>query len=103
MNCKCLKSALTGMVFLLLCGAAHAQSITVNTKQDLDINRAKIDSLDNPIITILGERERIVRAIGVYKAKNNIPPLQAARFKEVLDKSIAKGSKEGLPADLLLS
>ena len=99
MNCKCLKSALTGMVFLLLCGAAHAQSITVNTKQDLDINRAKIDSLDNRIITILGERERIVRAIGVYKAKNNIPPLQAARFKEVLDNSIAKGSKEDLPAE----
>lgn len=47
---------------------------------------------------LIGERERAVKEIGVYKAKNNIPPLQAARFKQVLEKSIIAGKKEGLSA-----
>lgn len=47
---------------------------------------------------VIGERERVVREIGLYKAKNNIPSLQADRFKQVLEKSIAAGQKEGLSA-----
>jgi len=48
----------------------QAQQMTVNTKQDLDAGRVKIDSLDNLLMKVLGERERIAQAIGVYKAKN---------------------------------
>lgn len=64
----------------------------------LQINRKKIDSLDKKLMELIGERERAVKEIGVYKAKNNIPPLQAARFKQVLEKSIIAGEKEGLSA-----
>ena len=78
-----------------------AQTMTVNTKQDLDAGRAKIDSLDNLLMKVLGERERIAQAIGVYKAKNHIPPLAEARFKEVLNKSIEAGKKEGLSAEFI--
>ena len=78
-----------------------AQQMSVNTKQDLDAGRAKIDSLDNLLMKVLGERERIAEAIGVYKAKNHIPPLAEARFKEVLNKSIEAGKKEGLSAEFI--
>ena len=92
-------------IFLLSFGTAHAQSkpsgLTINTKQDLDANRVKIDSLDNQLIKVLGERERIVKEIGIYKAKNNIPPLQEARFKQVVEKGITAGNKEGLSPEFI--
>ena len=69
-----------------------------NTPNMLQIGRKKIDSLDKKLIGLIGERERVVKEIGIYKAKNNIPPLQADRFKQVLGKSIAAGEKEGLSA-----
>jgi chorismate mutase len=62
----------------------------------LQISRKKIDSLDKELIALLGERERVVKEIGIYKAQNNIPALQADRFKQVVEKSIEAGKKEGL-------
>jgi chorismate mutase len=67
----------------------------------LQISRKKIDSLDKKLMAVIGERERVVKEIGIYKAKNNIPPLQADRFKQVLEKSIAAGEKEGLSATFI--
>ncbi|MDB5155639.1 MAG: hypothetical protein JWR50_346 [Mucilaginibacter sp.] len=62
----------------------------------LEKARQKIDSLDKKLIEILGARERVVKEIGIYKAKNNIPSLQAARFQQVIDKAIEAGKKEDL-------
>jgi chorismate mutase len=102
---KLLKYLVPAMLICLLCGSvAKAQSVppmVVNTAADLDAGRVKIDSLDNQLMKILGERERIAQAIGVYKAKNHIPPLQEARFKQVVAKSIEAGKKEGLSADFI--
>lgn len=69
---------------------------TKSTDQTLQVSRKKIDSLDKALIALVGERERVVKEIGVYKAKNNIPSLQADRFKQVLEKSVEAGKKEGL-------
>jgi chorismate mutase len=69
--------------------------------QTLDSARRIIDSLDNAVLHTLGEREKIVKEIGIYKAKNHIAPLQAARFQQVLDKSIAEGKKLGLSAEFI--
>lgn len=77
---------------------AKAQDSSLNT---LQINRKKIDSLDKKLMQLIGERERAVKAIGVYKAKNNIPALQAGRFKQVLEKSVIAGEKEGLSATFI--
>ena len=100
---KKLYSATLAMIIasLFSFGTCQAQQMTVNTKQDLDAGRVKIDSLDNLLMKVLGERERIAQAIGVYKAKNHIPPLAEARFKEVLNKSIEAGKKEGLSAEFI--
>src|SRR6266849_450462 len=67
-----------------------------NTNNVMEIQRGKIDSLDKKLIEILGARQRAVREIGIYKAKNNIPPLQAARFQDVIKRSIEAGKKERL-------
>ncbi len=87
------------VLFILTTGSA--QTKPVNTQADFDAARIKIDSLDNQLIKLLGERERIAQAIGVYKAKNNIAPLQEARFKQVLDKAKANGKKEGLSGEFI--
>lgn len=102
MNKKLFKSLLmAAAVYFISSIACDAQSNTINTKQYLATGRVKIDSLDNQLMKILGERERIAQAIGVYKAKNHIAPLQEARFKEVLNKSIEAGKKEGLSAEFI--
>lgn len=84
------------------CSFAFGQtkSKTVIDKE-LSTSRKKIDSLDKLLIEVLGSRQRVVREIGIYKKKNNVPPLQAARFKQVLDKAIAAGAKEGLSAEFV--
>jgi len=87
-------------MYLFNLNLARAQSVPMetpkSTDQTLKISRNKIDSLDKKLIALLGERERVVNEIGIYKAKNNIAPLQADRFKQVLEKSIEAGRKEGL-------
>ena len=81
---------------------AAAQSKTGGPQDEfLSVNRKKIDSLDKRLIEVIGERERVVKAIGIYKAKNNIPPLQAARFQEVVAKGVKSGEKEGLSAEFV--
>jgi chorismate mutase len=92
---------LTTVVALLGYSSAYSQSKPINTKAEFDVGRVKIDSLDNQLIKTLGERERIVREIGTYKAKNHIPPLQAARFKQVIDKAKEAGKKEGLSPEFI--
>ena len=81
-------------------GKLHAQT---SGKDDsiLTTGRKQIDSLDKKMIEVLGQRERVVEQIGVYKAKNNIPPLQAARFQKVLENGIAAGKQEGLSAEFV--
>jgi len=92
-------------ISLFSISVARAQTIPASKqpaqKQTLDSARRIIDSLDNALLHTLGERERIVKEIGIYKAKNHIAPLQAARFQEVLDKSIATGKKLGLSAEFI--
>ena len=90
-------------MLLLLNTTAKAQTVEEKQAPDntLEINRSKIDSLDRLLMKVIGEREKAVREIGIYKAKNHIPPLQAARFQQVLEKGIAAGKEEGLSAEFV--
>jgi len=92
------------LVTLLIIGSERlfAQSTSTSyTMNPLESNRKKIDSLDQQLIELLGQRELVVKEIGIYKAKNHIPPLQAARFQQVLDKNIAAGKKHNLSPDFV--
>jgi len=92
--------ALIGLAISVL-GVCRSYAQTTTPDNPLAINRQKIDSLDKMLIQILGERERVVKEIGIYKAKNNIPSLQAGRFQQVLDKGIEAGKKEGLSPEFI--
>jgi len=99
-----MKTSLSLIFGLLLRGAGVAYSQTApNPPVDeaLKIHRQKIDSLDNQLLKIIGLREQIVKEVGVYKAKNNVPPLQAARFQQVLEKNIVMGKQLGLSAEFI--
>jgi chorismate mutase len=63
--------------------------------------RLTIDSLDNALIQLIGQREKIVREIGTYKAKHKIPALQANRFQDVVNRSIAAGKEQGLSPEFI--
>lgn len=94
------------VALVLLCiGVSTLASAQNKTQEqinaDLSVSRKKIDSLDKLLIQVLGSRQRVVREVGIYKKKNNVPPLQPARFKQVLDKAIAAGAKEGLSAQFI--
>ncbi len=90
-------------ITLITYGTANCQAQTkpIFTKADFDAGRAKIDSLDAQMIKTIGFRERIVREIGIYKAKNHIAPLQPARFQQVVEKAKEAGKKEGLSAEFI--
>lgn len=90
-------SSLTLLTCLLFSGTSHAQS----SDTTLAFHRKKIDALDQKLIEILGERERVVKEVGIYKAKNNIPALQKGRFRQILKKNIKMGAQEGLSAKLM--
>ena len=79
-------------------GQSSAGISQVTTDSALAIYRKKIDSLDKQLIRVVGEREKIVREVGIFKAKYEVAPLQAARFQQVIDKCIEEGKKEGLSA-----
>ena len=100
-----LRSRMLYLSCVILIGSFSTCQAQTNTKENtgnvMEIQRKKIDSLDKQLIEILGARQRAVKEIGIYKAKHNIPPLQAARFQEVMKKSIEAGEKEGLSAEFI--
>lgn len=89
------------LVTITLLAGGRAWGQTTAPDAFLKSKRAEIDSLDKQLFEVLGARERVVKAIGVYKAQKNIPSLQAARFQQVLDKGIEAGKREGLSAEFV--
>ena len=101
MNTNTIKTLILTAAITLITYATQAQTKPINTKADFDAGRAKIDSLDAQMLKTIGERERVVREIGIYKAKNHIAPLQPARFQQVVEKAKEAGKKEGLSAEFI--
>lgn len=70
-------------------------------KDTLVEGRKQIDSIDHQLISLLAARERVVQEIGQYKKDHHIPPLQPARYQEVLEKVGRQGAAEGLSEDFV--
>ena len=100
-----MKASFLSVLFGILlrgAGVAYSQSAPAPAVDAaLKIHRQKIDSLDNQLLKIIGLREQIVKEVGIYKAKNNVPALQAARFQQILEKNIALGKQMGLSAEFV--
>jgi chorismate mutase len=58
--------------------------------------RASIDNIDAALIHILAERFRITKAVGAYKAANNLPPSDLGRE----DRQIARLRNLAIEANL---
>jgi chorismate mutase len=103
MNIKFLFAFMFSMsIFVLSSQGSFAQSAGHESHDTaLAKYRLTIDSLDNALVRIIGDREKIVREIGIYKAKHDVPALQVNRFQEVLDRSIAAGKEQGLSPEFI--
>jgi chorismate mutase len=58
--------------------------------------RIKIDSLDDQLVDLLIEREKIIREVAGLKAQNNIPPVLQDRVDEVRDRCVARAVEQGM-------
>lgn len=57
----------------------------------LEISRKQIDQIDKQLLTLFGKRFSLVKKIGDYKKKNNIPIPDREREDEKLQKLIQSG------------
>jgi 4-amino-4-deoxychorismate mutase len=65
----------------------------------LEPYRRRLDSLDNEIARLLGERFEVCREIARYKLANDIPMMQPHRVAAVRERYLARGEEVGLPPD----
>ena len=70
-------------------------------KNQLDKFRKQIDEIDNLIIDLLVKRMRVVKKVGQYKKSKNLPPLDPARWQQVLTSKIEKAKSLGLDPEMV--
>ncbi|HEX3735492.1 MAG TPA: chorismate mutase [Solirubrobacterales bacterium] len=61
--------------------------------------RRRLDTIDDEIARLLGERFDICREVAVYKSEHEIPMMQPGRVEEVRARYLARGAAVDLPAD----
>jgi len=64
--------------------------------ENLNILRDRIDNFDKSITDLLAQRMRVVRRVGEYKKKHNLPICDKERQKEVLKTRVKQGKTAGL-------
>lgn len=58
--------------------------------------RLQIDTVDDQLIHLLAERMKLCHAIGEYKKKNHVTPIQSKRYNELVKRLCIQGVEEGL-------
>ena len=81
----------------------NADSDSPQWKENIDNLRARIDLIDEAILSALSSRMEVSRQIGQYKKDNNIAILQTSRWDAVLAKVIEKGKECGLSEKFVTS
>jgi chorismate mutase len=57
---------------------------------DLNALRQQIDALDANLLELLAQRARLVDDVGRYKKARNLEPLDADRWRQVLDNNLRR-------------
>jgi len=65
-------------------------------KKQLSDLRKQIDEIDVLIVSLLAKRMEIVAKVGILKKQNNVPPLDPARWQQVLISKMEKAKSLGL-------
>jgi chorismate mutase len=73
-----------------------ADSQAADYRENIDQLRARIDVIDENLLSILQSRMSVSEKIGRYKKDHNIAILQMNRWDALLDNMIDKGGQEGL-------
>jgi chorismate mutase len=63
--------------------------------------RQEIDNIDDETMQILSRRMKIAEQIGRYKKDNNVTILQAARWNQILERSLRKWGEVGLSKEFI--
>jgi chorismate mutase len=61
--------------------------------------RRRLDSIDDQIARLLGERFDICREVALYKSEHEIPMMQPDRVVEVRNRYLVRGVEVNLPAE----
>ncbi|WP_419862879.1 chorismate mutase [Candidatus Poriferisodalis sp.] len=69
------------------------------TDDELAAHRSSIDEVDAALVRLLAERFRITHDIGVYKANNDLPPVDLVRQHQQVDGLRQIALAEGLDPD----
>ncbi|MCY3585228.1 MAG: chorismate mutase [Acidimicrobiales bacterium] len=69
------------------------------TDDELAAHRSSIDEVDAALVRLLAERFRITHAIGVYKADNDLPPVDLVRQRQQAEGLRRLALDEGLDPD----
>jgi chorismate mutase len=62
----------------------------------VDTLRASIDRIDEMLVSLIGERQRLARAVGSAKRTAGLPPVDATREAAVIDRLVAHGHDHGV-------
>lgn len=63
--------------------------------------REEIDELDAKIVALLGERWKLVEEVTRIKKEHDLPPLQPARFAELLEDVKSQARDQGIPEEMI--
>ena len=69
------------------------------SSEGLEPFRNRLDTIDDQIATLLGERLQICREVAVYKSEHEIPMMQPDRVKIVRRRYLDRGAEHGLPEE----
>lgn len=70
-------------------------------KKALKTHRKQIDSIDDKILKLLGQRFGVVRRVAKVKIKHDIPSFLGDRVAEVKNRAAAQGPKYGIDPEFL--
>ena len=62
----------------------------------VDSLRASIDRIDEMLVSLIGERQRLARAVGAAKKSAGLPPVDATREHDVIQRIVDHASDHGV-------
>lgn len=81
----------------------NPDSQAADYRENIEQLRARIDVIDENLLSLIKARMDISREIGQYKRDHNIAILQMKRWDSLIDNMLRKGSKDGLEERFLRS
>lgn len=62
----------------------------------VDSLRTQIDRIDEMLVSLIGERQRLARAVGIAKRTAVMPPVDASREQDVIQRIAAHAADHGV-------